>query len=149
MGGIVGRLFREFAMTVTIAVLVSMVVSLTLTPMMCSRFLSHHTGGHNLAYRVIERFMEALQNGYRRTLDIALRFQFATLMVFFATVAATAWLFITIPRAARTSPSRRCRSARSWSAPCSPPIRRSTAIPCRSAPASSARPATTPASSSR
>ncbi len=98
MGGIVGRLFREFAMTVTIAVLVSMVVSLTLTPMMCSRFLSHHTGRHNLIYRGIERCMDALQNGYRRTLDIALRFQFATLMVFFATVAATAWLFITIPK---------------------------------------------------
>ena len=47
MGGIVGRLFREFAMTVTIAVVVSMVVSLTLTPMMCSRFLHHHQGGHN------------------------------------------------------------------------------------------------------
>src|SRR5580658_1836983 len=55
MGGIVGRLFREFAMTVTIAVVVSAVVSLTLTPMMCSRFLHHRGGGHGLAYRVLAR----------------------------------------------------------------------------------------------
>ena len=60
MGGIVGRLFREFAMTVTIAVMVSAFISLTLTPMMCSRFLKHHTGGHNWAYRVIESFFTAL-----------------------------------------------------------------------------------------
>jgi hydrophobe/amphiphile efflux-1 (HAE1) family protein len=98
MGGIVGRLFREFAMTVTIAVLVSMFVSLTLTPMMCSRFLSHHPGRPNILYRGIERCIDALQSGYRRTLDIALRFQFATLMVFFATLAATVYLFITIPK---------------------------------------------------
>jgi hydrophobe/amphiphile efflux-1 (HAE1) family protein len=98
MGGIVGRLFREFAMTVTISVLVSMVVSLTLTPMMCSRFLSNHSGQHGLLYRIVERFFEALIAGYRRTLDIALRFQFATLLVFFATLAATVYLFIAIPK---------------------------------------------------
>src|SRR5208282_685893 len=63
MSGIVGRLFREFAMTVTIAVVVSAIVSLTLTPMMCSRFLHHDHGRHGLAYRVIERFFEAMING--------------------------------------------------------------------------------------
>ena len=52
MGGIVGRLFREFAMTVTIAVVVSAIVSLTLTPMMCSRFLHHDSGRHGLVYRI-------------------------------------------------------------------------------------------------
>jgi len=98
MGGIVGRLFREFAMTVAIAVMVSAFVSLTLTPMMCSRFLKHHSDQHGLIYRVIERFFEALLNGYRRTLDIALRFQFITLMVFFATLACTAYLYIQIPK---------------------------------------------------
>ena len=98
MGGIVGRLFREFAMTVTISVLVSMVVSLTLTPMMCSRFLSHHSSQHNWAYRMVERFFDLLLAGYRRSLDVALRFQFVTLMVFFATVGATVYLFITIPK---------------------------------------------------
>ncbi len=98
MGGIVGRLFREFAMTVTISVLVSMVVSLTLTPMMCSRFLSHHHGGHNWAYRAVEKCFDLLLAGYRRTLDIALRFQFITLMVFFTTLGATGYLFVTIPK---------------------------------------------------
>jgi hydrophobe/amphiphile efflux-1 (HAE1) family protein len=89
MGGIVGRLFREFAVVVSIAVLVSAFVSLTLTPMMCSRFLRHHHGTHGLMYRVIEGFFEALIGFYRRTLDVALRFQFITLMVFVATVALT------------------------------------------------------------
>ncbi len=98
MGGIVGRLFREFAMTVAIAVIVSAVVSLTLTPMMCSRFLKHHSDQHGLLYRMVERFFDALLGGYRRTLDIALRFQFATLMVFFATLAFTAYLYVQIPK---------------------------------------------------
>jgi multidrug efflux pump len=98
MGGIVGRLFREFAMTVTIAVLVSAVVSLTLTPMMCARFLRHHSGRHNWAYRVVESFFEALVAGYRHTLDIALRFRFVTLMMFLATMATTVYLYIVIPK---------------------------------------------------
>jgi hydrophobe/amphiphile efflux-1 (HAE1) family protein len=98
MGGIVGRLFREFAMTVTIAVVVSAVVSLTLTPMMCSRFLHHHEGGHNLLYRVIEAFFTGLLAGYRRTLDIALRFRFITLLTFFVTLGFTVHLFIISPK---------------------------------------------------
>ena len=98
MGGIVGRLFREFAMTVTIAVVVSAIVSLTLTPMMCSRFLHHHHGTHNVMYRVVESFFTGLIAGYRRTLDIALRFRFVTLMVFFATMAVTGYLFVIIPK---------------------------------------------------
>ena len=98
MGGIVGRLFREFAMTVAMTVLVSAFVSLTLTPMMCSRFLKHHTGRHGLFYRVIEKFFDALLGGYRRTLDIALRFQFITLLVFFGMMAFTVYLYIQIPK---------------------------------------------------
>jgi hydrophobe/amphiphile efflux-1 (HAE1) family protein len=98
MGGIVGRLFREFAMTVTIAVMVSAFISLTLTPMMCSRFLKHHTGGHNWAYRVIEGFFTGLLAGYRRTLDIALHFRFITLLVFLATVSTTVYLYVVIPK---------------------------------------------------
>jgi len=97
MSGIVGRLFREFAMTVTIAVVVSAIVTLTLTPMMCSRFL-HHQTKHGAVYRFIERGFELLLGGYRRTLDIALRHQFITLMVFFATVAVTVHLYIIIPK---------------------------------------------------
>ena len=99
MGGIVGRLFREFAMTVAITVVVSAVVSLTLTPMMCSRFLrSHHAEKHNILYRVVESFFEGLLNFYRRTLDVALKYQFITLMVFFATMAVTGYLYVLIPK---------------------------------------------------
>jgi hydrophobe/amphiphile efflux-1 (HAE1) family protein len=98
MGGIVGRLFREFAMTVAIAVVVSAFVSLTLTPMMCSRFLKNEHGTHGRLYRIVEAFFNGLIGSYRRTLDIALRFQFVTLMVFFATMAVTVYLFITIPK---------------------------------------------------
>ncbi len=98
MGGIVGRLFREFAMTVSIAVVVSGVISLTLTPMMCSRFLKHHSGEHGRLYRFVEGLFDALIGGYGRTLDIALRFRFVTLMVFFCTLGITAFLYITIPK---------------------------------------------------
>jgi hydrophobe/amphiphile efflux-1 (HAE1) family protein len=99
MGGIVGRLFREFAMTVAIAVVVSAFISLTLTPMMCSRFLKNeHDEHHGRLYRIVEGFFDALIGGYRRTLDIALRFQFVTLMVFFATLAITVTLFMYIPK---------------------------------------------------
>jgi hydrophobe/amphiphile efflux-1 (HAE1) family protein len=98
MGGIVGRLFREFAMTVTITVLVSGFVSLTLTPMMCSRFLRNHHGGHGLFYNIVEAFFTGLVNFYERTLDIALRFRVVTLMVFFATMGLTGYLFVNIPK---------------------------------------------------
>jgi hydrophobe/amphiphile efflux-1 (HAE1) family protein len=98
MGGIVGRLFREFAMTVTIAVGVSALISLTLTPMMCARFLSHDHGGHSWAYRVVESFFVGLLGFYRRTLDIALKFHFITLLVFFATAGTTAYLYMKIPK---------------------------------------------------
>ncbi|MGB6537598.1 MAG: efflux RND transporter permease subunit [Xanthobacteraceae bacterium] len=99
MSGIVGRLFHEFAITVTAAILVSVVVSLTLTPMLCSRFLvSEHDRKHGRLYRVIERGFDAVLNGYRRGLDFVLRHQFATLLVFMATVATTGALFVLIPK---------------------------------------------------
>ncbi len=98
MGGIVGRLFREFAMTVSIAVVMSAIISLTLTPMMCSRFLSHHGEQHGWMYRVVESFFEGLLGFYRRTLDIVLRHQFITLLVFLATASTTAYLYINIPK---------------------------------------------------
>ena len=97
MGGIVGRLFREFAMTVAIAVVVSAFVSLTLTPMMCARFLKHETS-HGRLYRFVERGFELLLAGYRRTLDVALRFQFLTLMVFAGTLVLTVVLYLQIPK---------------------------------------------------
>ncbi len=98
MGGIVGRLFREFAMTVSIAVVMSAIVSLTLTPMMCSRFLRQPPEHHGRLYRVIEAGFDGLLDFYRRTLDVALRFRFVTLMVFFATLGVTVFLYITIPK---------------------------------------------------
>ncbi len=98
MGGIVGRLFREFAMTVSIAVVMSAIISLTLTPMMCSRFLKHHSGAHGRLYSLVEAMFDALIGGYRRTLDIALRFRFITLLVFLATLATTVGLFIVLPK---------------------------------------------------
>jgi hydrophobe/amphiphile efflux-1 (HAE1) family protein len=98
MGGIVGRLFREFAMTVTIAVVVSAIVSLTLTPMMCSRFLHHHRGGHNVFYRIVEGFFDALISGYRRTLDLALRFHVITFIVFLVTMFLSGYLYVVTPK---------------------------------------------------
>src|SRR6185437_12946050 len=97
MGGIVGRLFREFAMTVTIAVVISAIVSLTLTPMMCSRFLRHKSS-HGWLYRFIESGFDLMVAFYRRTLDVALRHSFITLMVFFGTMALTVFLYIQIPK---------------------------------------------------
>ncbi len=98
MGGIVGRLFREFAVTVSIAVVVSAFISLTLTPMMCSRFLRNHNGHHGRLYRLVEGFFDAMLGFYRRTLDVALRFRLITLLVFLGTLALTAFLYIQIPK---------------------------------------------------
>jgi multidrug efflux pump subunit AcrB len=98
MGGIMGRVFREFAVTVTASIAVSALVSLTLAPMLCARFLKHRSGGHGRLYRVIEAGFAALLSGYRRTLDIALRHQRIMLCVFFATLALTITMAMQIPK---------------------------------------------------
>jgi HAE1 family hydrophobic/amphiphilic exporter-1 len=100
MGGIIGRLFREFAVTVTLTIVVSVLVSLTLTPMLCARFLKHQAAGtkHGRVFVYFERMFDALQGGYERGLLVVLRHQFLTLMVFFATLALTIVLFIIIPK---------------------------------------------------
>jgi hydrophobe/amphiphile efflux-1 (HAE1) family protein len=98
MGGIVGRLFREFAMTLTIAVLVSAVVSLTLTPMMCSRFLRTEHGKHGRFYNAMEAVFAGMVRFYGRTLDIVLRHQFITLLTFLATMTLSVCLYIYIPK---------------------------------------------------
>ena len=98
MGGVIGRLMREFALTVTVTIAVSVIVSLTLTPMLCSRFLRHETGKPGWLNRNIGAFFDAMVAGYSHTLDIALRFRFITLMVFFGTLALTIYLFIIIPK---------------------------------------------------
>jgi multidrug efflux pump len=97
--GIVGRLFREFAITVTMTIVVSALVSLTLTPMMCARFLrAESSQRHGWLYGVSERAFEALLNGYRTTLDVALRHHRVTFAVFLATFVATGYLFVKIPK---------------------------------------------------
>ncbi len=99
MGGIIGRLFREFAITLAMTIFVSMVVSLTLTPMMASRFLrSHSETQHGRFYQWSERGFEAMLHGYERGLDLALRWRFAMLMIFFATLGLSVYLFVVIPK---------------------------------------------------
>jgi len=100
MTGLVGRMFREFALTLTIAVVVSAIVSLTLTPMMCARLLkaeNHDEGGTRLG-RLFAGFMDRVIEGYRRTLEVVLRHQPATLFVALLTVAITIWLYIIMPK---------------------------------------------------
>jgi len=99
MGGIIGRLFREFAVTLAMTIFVSMAVSLTLTPMMASRFLKAHGEiRHGKLYQWSERAFDALLHAYERGLDLALRWRLTTLMVFFATVGLTIHLFMIIPK---------------------------------------------------
>ncbi|HET7123207.1 MAG TPA: multidrug efflux RND transporter permease subunit [Bradyrhizobium sp.] len=99
MGGIIGRLFREFAVTLAMTIFVSMLVSLTLSPMMASRFLrARGETRHGRFYQWSERAFDAMLHGYERGLDFALRWRFATLMVFFATVGLSVYLFVIIPK---------------------------------------------------
>ncbi|WP_047307923.1 efflux RND transporter permease subunit, partial [Rhodopseudomonas palustris] len=99
MGGIIGRLFREFAVTLAMAIGVSMLVSLTLTPMLASRFLRPATDvQHGRLYRWIEGGFEAMLRAYERGLDLVLRWRLTTLMVFFATVGLSVYLFVAIPK---------------------------------------------------
>ncbi len=98
MGGIVGRLFREFSITVTAAIAVSAIVSLILTPMLCARFLHHENEQHGVVWRAIEAVFDGMHSFYRRTLDGVLRHPFITLMVFFATMALSIYLYVVIPK---------------------------------------------------
>jgi HAE1 family hydrophobic/amphiphilic exporter-1 len=100
MGGIIGRLFREFAIVLAMTIFVSMCVSLTLTPMMASRFLRAHTGHeqHGKFYQWSERGFEAMLRAYERGLDLALGWKRVTLLIFFATLALSLYLFMVIPK---------------------------------------------------
>jgi multidrug efflux pump len=99
MGDIVGRLFREFAITLSVTILISAVVSLTLTPMMCARLLKHKPESEQGAlYRFSERVFQGIIAFYGRTLQVALRFQPVTLLIAAGTLAATIYLFLIIPK---------------------------------------------------
>jgi HAE1 family hydrophobic/amphiphilic exporter-1 len=99
MGGIIGRLFREFAVTLAMTIFVSMVVALTLTPMMASRFLRvHGEVRHGKVYQWSERAFDAMLHAYERGLDLAMRWRLVTLAVFFATLGLSVYLFVVIPK---------------------------------------------------
>ena len=100
MGGIVGRLFREFAVTISMTILISGFVSLTLTPMLASRLL--RSVDHNKKQNVLFRWSEGVFDGmlalYLAVLRLVLRFRFATLMATFVTLAITAYLYAIVPK---------------------------------------------------
>ena len=99
MGGLVGRLLHEFAVTITAAILVSGFVSLTLTPMLCSRFLRPPAEQHHgRLYSASERAFQALFTAYKTSLDVVLRHRRATLVLSGALLVATAGLFVVIPK---------------------------------------------------
>ncbi len=98
MTGLVGRMFREFALTLTIAVVASAIVSLTLTPMMCSRLLRHGSGVDNAFTRRFHELTERTIETYRQSLEWVLRRQRETLLVTLATLVATIFLYIIIPK---------------------------------------------------
>jgi multidrug efflux pump len=99
MGGIVGRLFREFAVTLSMAILISMVVSLTLTPMMCSRLLKRDVpDAHGRLYRASEAVFAWIARGYEKSLSVALRWPLLVLLALGATIALNVYLYNIVPK---------------------------------------------------
>jgi HAE1 family hydrophobic/amphiphilic exporter-1 len=99
MGGIVGRLLHEFSVTIGVAILVSGFVSISLTPMLCSRFLKPpHTQKHGWFYNATERMFEAWLRLYDRTLQLSLRFRAVTMAISIALLVGTVYLFMLVPK---------------------------------------------------
>ncbi len=98
LGGVLGRLLREFAVTISVSILLSGLASLTLTPMLCSRFLSSREFAQNKFQERSERFYSGMQNIYRRSLDAVLRHRRATILSSIAMTALTIYLFVVIPK---------------------------------------------------
>jgi hydrophobe/amphiphile efflux-1 (HAE1) family protein len=99
MGGYVGKLFQEFAITITASLILSLIISLTLTPMMCARLLKDESRKkHNKLYTAFERGFDALLALYAHGLRIVLRHRLATLMVMLSTIALTGYLYVIIPK---------------------------------------------------
>ena len=99
MSGFVGLMFREFAVAVSVSLVLSLVISLTLTPMMCARLLSDtRNDKHGRVYLLLERGFDTLLGWYERSLKLALRFRFATLMVMLGTIVLTGYLYYIIPK---------------------------------------------------
>jgi multidrug efflux pump len=99
MGGVQGRYFREFSMTLAFAVIISTLVSLTLTPMICAHFIKPHADRPpNLLDRIVEGAVGGLLRVYARTLEPALRHRYLMLLVLLGTVGATVWLYVVTPK---------------------------------------------------
>ncbi len=99
MGGVVGRVFREFAVTISLTILISGFVSLTLTPMLASRLLKSHRGErHNVIYRASEAGFNALFAAYRKGLAAVMRHRLATLFVTLLSIALAGYLFVVVPK---------------------------------------------------
>ena len=98
MAGMLGRMLHEFAVTITVSILISGVVSLTLTPMLCSRFIKAPSSqSHGMLYNLMERFFDRLWRGYERSLTRVLRYRRATVVVTLGMAAVTVWLFTRMP----------------------------------------------------
>lgn len=98
MSGYVGLLFREFAITVSVALVLSLVISRTLTPMMCAYLLKPESHEHGRLYRWSERGFDLLLNAYEAGLKVVLRHRFITLMVMIGTIVVTGYLYVIIPK---------------------------------------------------
>jgi len=98
MGGYVGKLFQEFAITVSVSLVLSLIISLTLTPMMCARLLKPESKRHGWFYRVFERGFDSLLAVYERGLKVALRHRLVTLMIMLGTIGVTGYLYFIIPK---------------------------------------------------
>src|SRR5439155_553329 len=98
MGGVLGRLFREFSVTICVAILISGVVSVTLTPMLCSRFLKKPGHSRSRFADTTERYFQRLLGGYDRTLTIVLEHRQATIAAFVAVLLLTGVLFVLVPK---------------------------------------------------
>jgi HAE1 family hydrophobic/amphiphilic exporter-1 len=103
MGGVVGRVFREFAVTISVAIVISGFVSLTLTPMLCARMLkAHNPDEHgekqNVVLRVFERMFDSWLRAYEWTLDRVIAYKWVTLLVTIGTIVGTVWLYIVVPK---------------------------------------------------
>ncbi len=99
MGGMVGRVFREFAVTITVTILLSGFVSLTLTPMLCARVLKAHQGeSHNIVLRIFEAMFRSWLRGYEVTLDLCLKYRPVVMLVMIGTLCGTVYLYVVIPK---------------------------------------------------
>ncbi len=98
LGGLIGRFFKEFAVTLSVSIAISLVISLTLTPMMCARLLRAHAQREQGRVRGFGRVLNAIQQGYGRSLNWVLNHSRWTLLVFLATIGLTVYLYISIPK---------------------------------------------------